>query len=228
MIHNRKVCALVPIKEHSERVKGKNFRDFCGRPLYQHVIAALDRTYAVDQILINTDSALVTKEAPMLSRKVRVIERPAALLGDLVSMNLIIAHDLDVADADLFLQTHATNPLIRPETFAAALSRFIEGEGKHDSLFSVNEFHSRFYSADGRPLNHDPENLIRTQDLPPIYEENSCIYVFTRESFARKQRRIGLAPAIFPTPTMESVDIDDEFTFRLAELLSLYSTAKAR
>ena len=91
MIHNRKVTALVPIKEHSERVPGKNFRDFCGKPLYQHIVRTLDRTYAVDEIVIDTDSHRVIREAPELSTKVKVLERPAELRGDEVSTNRILS-----------------------------------------------------------------------------------------------------------------------------------------
>jgi CMP-N-acetylneuraminic acid synthetase len=222
MIHSRKVVALLPIKDHSERVKGKNFREFCGKPLYHHILSALERTYAVDEIVINTDSPRVVLEAPKLSSKVRVIERPAELCGDFVSMNRIIEHDLAQSAGDVYLQTHATNPLLRSETIAMALKAFAEQE-EHDSLLTVNEFHSRFYFADGRPVNHDPENLIRTQDLPPLYEENSCLYLFTKESYGALKRRIGQNPMMYPTPAMESVDIDDEFAFRLAELLALYA-----
>lgn len=223
MIHNKTVTALVPIKDHSERVPGKNFRDFCGKPLYQHIVQTLDRTYAVDQILIDTDSDRVIREAPGLSPKVRVLERPAELRGDAVSTNKLFAYDLAQTQADIYLQTHATNPLLRSETIAKALRLFVDSDERHDSLFSVNRFQSRFYTHDCRPVNHDPEVLIPTQDLKPVYEENSCIYVFTKESFAKRQRRIGLKPQIFPTPQIESIDIDDEFTFRLAELLSLYA-----
>jgi CMP-N-acetylneuraminic acid synthetase len=223
MIHDRKVTALVPIKEHSARVTGKNFRDFCGKQLYQHIVQTLDRTYAVDEVVINTDSSRVIQEAPALSPKIRVIERPEELRGDAVSTNRIFAYDLTRTDADIYLQTHATNPLLKAETIAHALKLFVESEGEYDSLFSVNAFQSRFYTNEGVPVNHDPEDLIPTQDLDPVYEENSCIYVFTSESFAKKNRRIGLKPLMFPTPNIESIDIDDEFTFRLAELLALYS-----
>ena len=226
MIHNRKVVALVPIKDHSERVQGKNFREFCGRPLYQHIVQTLDQTYAVDEILINTDSHRALLEAPKLSPKVRVLERPTELRGDLVSMNKIIAYDITQTDAEVFLQTHATNPLLRAATIAHALKAFVEDE-ECDSLFTVNEYHSRFYFSGGKPVNHDPENLIRTQDLPPLYEENSCLYVFTKESFAQRNRRVGIKPKLHVTPSIESVDIDDELTFRLAELLALYGDKTA-
>ena len=223
MIHSRKVTALVPMKAHSERIKEKNLREFCGKPLFHHVMAALDRTYAVDEIIVNTDSDAIAVQAKKLFRKVKIHERPKDLCGDMVSMNRIIEYDLLQADGDLFLQTHATNPLIKPETFAAALKAFAEDEEGHDSLFGVNAYQSRFYTADGKPINHDPAQLIRTQDLAPVYEENSCLYIFTRESFAAAKARIGLKPMFYPTPRIESVDIDDEVSWRIAELLGLHA-----
>jgi len=223
MIHNRKVTALVPIKDHSERVKGKNFRDFCGKPLYHHIIHTLDRVYAVDEIAIDTDSIRVIAEAPKLSHKVKLIERPAELCGDFVSTNRIFEYDLSQTEAEIYIQTHTTNPLLKAETIAKAIAKYISREDEYDSLFFVNKYQSRFYMQDGTPVNHDPENLIRTQDLPPLYEENSTLYVFTKESFKKKGRRIGTKPYMYVTPPIESMDIDDEFTFRITELLALYA-----
>lgn len=226
MFHNRKVIALVPIKEHSERVKGKNFREFCGKPLYHHILDTLERTYAVDEVIVDTDSPRVMQEAPKLFPKLRVVERPTELRGDDVSVNRLIAHDLSLLEGDLYVQTHATNPLLKPDTIADALKKFAEDEENHDSLFAANRFQSRFYRDDGTAINHNPEELLRTQDLPSLYEENSMFYIFTRESFAKKNRRIGLKPLIYETPPMESIDIDDEFKFLLAELLAMYASAR--
>jgi CMP-N-acetylneuraminic acid synthetase len=227
MIYDRKVVALVPIKDHSERVTGKNFRDFAGKPLYHHIVHILDRVYAVDQIIINTDSPRVIEEGPTLSEKVVVHRRTDELLGDGMSTNRIFEYDLEHSDGEIYLQTHATNPLMRSETFAQALKAFVENEEDYDSLFGVTQHFSRFYDVEGRAINHDPEKLIRTQDLPPLCEENSCVYVFTKESFAKHGRRIGEIPLMFPTPAIQSVDIDDEFQFRLAELLALYADASS-
>ena len=224
MIHNRKVTALIPIKDHSERVKGKNFRNFCGKPLYYHIIHTLDMVYAVDEIVIDTDSPRVIAEGPGLSRKVRVIKRPAELCGDYVSTNRIFEYDLSQTEADIYIQVHATTPILKAETIAKTLGKFISIEDKYDSLFSVNKYQSRFYMQDGTAVNHDIENLIRTQDLHPMYEENSCLYIFTKESFRKKGRRIGVKPFMLVTPPIESIDIDDEFTFRIAELLALYAS----
>lgn len=225
MIHSRRVVALVPIKDHSERVVKKNFREFCGKPLYHHILDTLQKTYAVDEIVINTDSAVVRDEAPILFNKVRILMRPKELIGDTVSVNKLIEYDLENSEGDIYVQTHATNPLLKAETIARALKKFVENEeeGNADSLFSVNRFQSRFYDKTGKAINHDPEMLIRTQDLSPLYEENSCIYIFTKKSFKAKGRRIGERPDFFESPKIDSVDIDDEFTFKLAEILALYS-----
>ena len=223
MIFNRAVAALVPMKGHSERVPGKNRRNFAGKPLFHHILHTLQETYVIDEILVNTDSEAIAAEAAGKFSKVRIIERPQELCGDFVSVNKLIAYDMAQSQADIFVQTHATNPLLCGDTVSQALQQFASSEN-HDSLFGVNRIQSRLYFPDGRAINHDPTELARTQDLPPVYEENSCLYVFTKESFkAADERRIGNQPIMFETKRIESIDIDDEFTFGLAELLALYA-----
>ena len=222
MIFNKRIVALVPMKEHSERVPGKNVRPFAGRPLFHHILDTLENTYVVDEVVVNTDSERIAAEAIANCAKVRVLDRPQELRGDLVSMNKIIAYDISQVPADIYLQTHATNPLLRSETITEGLHQFVQLE-EHDSLFSVNRLQTRLYTAGGEPINHKPGELIRTQDLPPVFEENSVLYIFTRTSFAVHNRRIGGKPSMFETDRIESIDIDDEFTFRLAEMLARYA-----
>jgi len=222
MIFNREVVALVPMKEHSERVPGKNTRLFSGKPLFHHIIGTLEATYAIDKVVVDTDSEIIAEEAKSLFPKVQVIERPQELRGDLVSMNKLIAYDISHVASDIYLQTHTTNPLLRSKTISDALRAFARSE-EYDSLFTVNRVQTRLYTADGAPINHNPNELIRTQDLPPVYEENSCLYIFTSESFSKHQRRIGSKPLMYETDRIESIDIDDEYTFRLAEMLAGYA-----
>jgi CMP-N-acetylneuraminic acid synthetase len=223
MIHSRKVTALIPIKEHSERVKNKNFRLFNGKPLYHHILETIEHTYAIDEVIINTDSYVVMNEAAKLFTKVKISERPQELCGDHVSVNKIIAYDIEKFESDIYLQTHATNPLLKAETIAKGLKKYVDNEDQFDSLFSVNRFQSRFYNKEGEAVNHNPQELIRTQDLSPLYEENSNIYIFTKESFTVNGRRIGQKPYLFEIAKIEAIDIDDEFTFKLAEILALYA-----
>ena len=215
-----KLVAILPMKANSERVRGKNFKIFKTKPLYRWVLDKLLALDEVDKVIINTDASEILKQNGLpQSDKIILRERKLELCGDFVSMNKIIQDDINAVDSEKYLMTHTTNPLISQETFSHAISTFEQLDiNEFDSLFSVNKYQSRFYDGVAVPLNHDPSNLIRTQDLPPLFEENSCLYMFTRKSFEKTNARIGSKPKLYPTPFFESVDIDDAINWSIAEL----------
>lgn len=216
----RQLVALLPLKAHSERVPGKNFRPLAGKPLVRWILDTLLNVASVDLVVINTDAATLLNDLGVeASDRVLIRERKPELCGDMVSMNLVLADDVEAVDAERYLMTHTTNPLISAATIESSLSAFENSAGA-DSLFSVNKTQTRFYREDGRPVNHDPDNLVRTQDLEPWFEENSCIYLFTKESFNRSRARIGNAPVMFETPPLESIDIDVASDWFLAEAIA--------
>ena len=133
-------------------------------------------------------------------------------------MNDIINNDLENSDGAIYLQTHSTNPLLKAETITKAIQEF--KNSNRDSLFSVTKLQTRLYWKDGKPVNHNPEELIRTQDLPPLFEENSNIFIFTKESFAKAgNKRIGLNPMLFEMDKLEAIDIDEPQDFIMAEAI---------
>jgi CMP-N-acetylneuraminic acid synthetase len=214
------VTALVPMKGNSERVPGKNVRPLCGRPLFHWIVESLARSERIGEIVINTDSEAIAEDA-LRHFDVTILMRPAELCGDMVPIQPLIEHDLASTQGEWYLQTHSTNPLVTTETIDRAIAAFF-AQREHDSLFTVTPLQTRFYWPDGRAVNHDPEVLLRTQDLPPIMEENSCLYLFSREVFARRGHRLGSRPLLFPMDPFEAVDIDEEFDFAVAEALMRY------
>ncbi len=214
------VTALLPMKAHSQRVQGKNFRNFLGKPLFQWILDTLLSIETIDRIVINTDAVnLLLQNGLQLNERILLRERKTELCGDFVSMNKVLEDDVMNVQSDYYLMTHTTNPLLSSKTIRKALKAFLENEKNYDSLFTVNKFQTRFYRADGSAVNHDPNNLIRTQDLETWYEENSNLYIFTKESFLKTHARIGKKPLLFEVPRMESVDIDDQEGWDLAERL---------
>lgn len=213
---SERLVALVPMKAHSERVPNKNVREFNGRPLFHWILATLEATEAVDMIVVDTDSERIADEAPA-HFDVTVIDRAERLRGDAVPMNDIIGHDISVVEGDRYLQTHCTNPLLRPDTVDAAVEAYLGDD--RDSLFSVTPHKVRFWTEDVEPINHRRDELLPTQELDPLYEENSNIYLFTEASFARRDNRIGNTPMLFPMPAEEAVDIDYPMDFKTAEFL---------
>jgi len=212
-----KVVALLPMKANSERVKGKNFKLLAGKPLFQWILDALLENKEIDQVVINTDAKQILIENGLIeSSRVVIRERKPELCGDLVSMNLIIADDIANVPADTYIMTHTTNPLIKSQTIKKALEQYHSNLINHDSLFSVNKIQTRFYREDMAPVNHDPNNLIRTQDLEPWFEENSCLFIFSAKSFSSTNARIGKKPMMYITPSLESVDIDEPEDWEMA------------
>jgi CMP-N-acetylneuraminic acid synthetase len=214
-----RIAALVPMRHTSERVKGKNYRELGGRPLFHHIIEALSACELIGEIAVDTDSDLIAENAAARFPHVRVIPRPAHLLGAEVPMNEILLHDVTCVEADYYVQTHSTNPLLRPATITAALEAFLGQRDRYDSLFTVTPLNVRLWWRDGSPVNHDPDVLLRTQDLPPVMMENSCLYVFDRDTLERRRNRIGERPLLYQLNELEAWDIDDETDWSIVELL---------
>ena len=107
------------------------------------------------------------------------------------------------------MQTHSTNPLLSAGTIDAAVAAFAAAwPVHHDSLFSVSAVRTRLFDQLGRAVNHNPAMLMRTQDLPPLWEENSLLYIFKAQDLFQSHTRIGKRPLMFETPPCESHDID--------------------
>ena len=212
------IKALLFMKHHSERVPRKNMRDFCGRPLFHWIVKDLSDSKYISEIIINTDSEEIAESAKN-NFKVTIHMRPEHLLTITSNeANLILEHDLSITEGDYFLQTHSTNPLLTTESVDKSIESFFS-QNKYDSLFSVTALQTRLYSVEGKPLNHDPTKLIKTQDLQPVYEENSCIYIFSRDSFSKTRNRIGERPMLFPIEKLAAIDIDEMEDFVFAEYL---------
>jgi len=214
-----KLAALVPMRHQSERIPGKNYRSFAGRPLYHHILDSLLACREIDEVVIDTDSPVILEDARLHYPSVRVIERPAHLRGGMIPTNDVLLHDIAQVDADVFLQTHSTNPLLRAETISRAIGEFLTLHPAYDSLFGVTRLQARLWDAHGEAVNHDPSVLLRTQDLPPIYEENSSLYIFARATLERRRNRLGGRPFMFEIDRLEAWDIDEELDFQIAEFL---------
>ena len=217
------IVALLPMKANSERVPGKNFRKFVHKPLFRWILDSLLEVEDIARVVINTDARdLLAENGLVDAGRVLVRDRKPEICGDHVSMNRIIADDLQNVPADIYLMTHTTNPLLSAATIRDALCDFRarSAAGEVDSLFTVNRIQTRFYREDGSAVNHDPANLIRTQDLEPWFEENSNLYIFTGNSFNASGARIGLKPGMYVTPRLESLDIDEPEDWELAEAVA--------
>ncbi|MEI6190035.1 MAG: acylneuraminate cytidylyltransferase family protein [Chitinophagia bacterium] len=214
-----KIAALVPMRHSSERVPGKNYRNFAGKPLFFHIIESLTQSKYIETIVIDTDSKSIVELAKEHFPKIKILERPEHLKDGSVPMNDVLLNIINQVPADFYLQTHSTNPMLSTNTIDSGIKAFIDKYPMHDSLFSVTKKNVRYWDVLARPINHNQNILLRTQDLPPIFEENSCMYIFSKEILLGKHNRIGDRPLLFEMDEIETQDIDVELNFKVAEFL---------
>lgn len=211
-----KIVAVMPVKLQNERCPGKNTRLLGNKPLMQYELETLIQTDLCDSINVFCSSDEVI---PYIPEGVHFIKRPEFL--DLPTSNFSLIFDtfMNSVDADIYVYAHATAPFISLETMKQCIEAVKSGE--NDSAFCAVKLQDYLWQ-DGEPLNFDPTNIPRTQDLKPIFMETSGIYVFKKEVFEKHRRRIGLNPFIKEVSFKEAVDIDYPEDFELAETLLKY------
>ena len=199
---------FIPIKEISQRVPKKNFREFNGVPLYQYVISKYTQLRNFD-VHVDTDSEEVYDWCN--NNGITPHMRNPSLIGHKVSvtdliMNFIESNNID----DTICQVHVTSPLLDPKTIIDASIYLNEG---YDSIVGCDIIYNRFWeNKNGKmiPINHDPKELIQTQDLDPLYSENSSFYVFDSQTFMKTKNRIGDNPYFYEVKYPQNLDIDTE------------------
>ena len=215
----KQVVALVPMRHHSQRVPGKNYRLLAGKPLFHHILNSLLACPEIAQVVVDTDSPVILESIARDFPSVKAIERPEHFRADDIPMNEILAFDTSQVQADFYLQTHSTNPLLQPETISKAIQTFLGKYPAYDSLFSVTRLQTRLWDTLGRAVNHNPAILLQTQDLPPVFEENSCLYIFTRDTLLNRRNRLGDRPMMYEIDRAQAWDIDEEIDFEIVNFL---------
>lgn len=215
-----KIAAILPMKGNSERIKNKNLKDFNGRPLYSWILSNLLSSKYIDVILINTDSQEIKESVKKLFSdsmdKIILIDRDKKNIGDAVPMNRIIEEVIKDNKFDYYIQVHSTSPLLSKKTIDGVIENYLN-EKNYDSAMGVTPIYSRCYKKNGDPINHDLNKMLRTQDLEPIYEENSTFFIFSEKSFLESKNRISTRCKMYEINKIESIDIDTEEEFFIAK-----------
>jgi CMP-N-acetylneuraminic acid synthetase len=206
-----RVTAVVPIKLNNERLPGKNLKMLGDKPLIQYILHTLTSIPIIDTVYVYCSDEHVCDFMP---ERVRFLKRPEFLDFSSAHFNQIFDCFISEVASDIYVLAHATAPFLRPETIAECIEEV--RNGKHDSAFTATRIQD-FLWMNGHPLNFDPSDIPRSQDLVPIYRETTGLYIFTERSYAENHTRIGKHPYIREVSFKESVDINNPEDFELAE-----------
>lgn len=205
-----KTVALVPIKLNSQRLPHKNILNIAGKPLCWHICNTLCSVKMIDEVYVYCSDEMVKEYIPQETIFKR---RSESLDADEVKGFDIYQAFMDEVDADVYVLAHTTSPFIGRETIEDALGRVLSG--KNDSAFSAERIQT-FAWYDNAPINYNPNDVPRTQDMKPIWVETSAFYIFRKEVFSVSKRRIGFKPYIKEVTGIEALDIDEKKDYDLA------------
>lgn len=212
-----KVVAVVPMKLNNQRLPQKNTRCFTnGKPLCSYILETLKRITKIDEIYVYCSNPEIKKYIP---NDIKYLTRSQTLDKNETKMNEVLQCFAKTIPADIYVMTHTTAPFINAKSIEKGLEAVMSG--KYDSAFAAKKIQD-FLWKDGKPFNYDLENIPRTQDLQPIYQETSGFYIFRSNVICSQKRRIGDNACIVEVGEIEAVDIDEQEDFLIADAIYNY------
>jgi CMP-N-acetylneuraminic acid synthetase len=206
-----KIIAFVPIKLNNQRLPGKNVKSFeNGKPLCYYIFQTLLTLNDVDEVFVYCSDTHIIDFIPP---QIRFLQRSTSLDQDSTKINEVLTSFARDVFADIYIMAHATAPFITNTSIEKGLAAVQSGE--YDSAFSAKKLQT-FLWENERPLNYKLDNIPRTQDLMPIFEETNGFYIYTSDIICKQNRRIGNKPRIIEVSKIESLDIDEQIDFDIA------------
>lgn len=209
-----KTVAVVPMKLNNRRLPQKNTKSFTnGKPLCSYILSTLMKVSGIDEVYVYCSNPDIKDYIP---DGVKFLKRSESLDQDTTKMNEVLKCFAEDVPADIYVMTHTTAPFISVESIEKGLNAVLSGE--YDSSFAAKKLQD-FIWKDGKPFNYEPDNIPRTQDLEPLFEETSGFYIYRSEVMTRLNRRIGDKPFITEVGEIESIDIDEPEDFEIADAI---------
>ena len=208
-----KIACFVPIKLKSERLPDKMLLPIGNKLLCQHIFDILlevKKTIDMDIYCFCSDE----KIKQYLPENIIFLKREVSLdLNETKGLDIYKSFSEKI-DADIYGLFHATSPFIKSESIVKGFNKLINEN--FDSSFSVSKIQTFTWFED-KPLNYDLDNVVRTQDIKPIFYETSAFYIFESDILKKNNRRIGDNSSMIETDNIEAIDIDERKDYELAK-----------
>ncbi len=210
-----KIKALIPVRSGSLRVANKNIRPFANSTLLEIKIKQMLSISSLDGVVVNSNDDTMLKIAEKAGAE--TVKRDQYFATNEVSINEVYCNMAENFSADIMLFVHVTNPLLSNETIKNALNKY-KNLAEHDSINTVHDV-KEFLWKDGVPINYDPTNKPRSQDLPNIITINHAVNIIDKNLAIKNKDIFGTKPFLLPIDKVEAIDIDDMLDFEFAEFM---------
>lgn len=213
-----KVAALIPARSGSKGIPNKNFKEFCGAPLWLWTDRAARDSGIFDEIFLSTDE-----------------DRPPELCTDSASLDdVLVYYQHEHPDVDLWCLLQPTSPLRTADDIKAAYQMMLEKEpngddAKYDSLVSVYSDPMLGWIANsvGIPGVEEAQAIAtyrvnkrpNRQDRKDWYKENGAIYFTRKYVIEHAKCRLHGFIGLYVMPKERSIEIDDMVDWDIAEYM---------
>lgn len=228
-MHEKKnILGLIPARGGSKGIRGKNIRPLLGKPLIAYTIESALKSGVLGRVIVSTDSLKIKKLSQRYGAECPFL-RPASLARDDTPMISVIRQAVKFMEErenffpEIIVLLQPTSPLRRPAHIKGALDIFLESRA--DSLVSLCEArYSPYWMAkliEGKVVSvaRDSQRYTRRQDLPLFYRFNGAIYIAKRDLAMKRDNTLTKNTSALIMKEEDSVDIDTELDFQLAELI---------
>jgi len=233
MFNEHSLLALIPARDGSKGLVGKNTMDCAGRPLIEWSISAAQNVNFFDDVLVSTDSKKIADIAINAGASVPFL-RPDELAKDSASMLDVVKHtwknylDSNGKNFDYIVVLQATSPLRTASHILSAIELFFKkSKSTKDTLASAYEIDKKYgwlmqtennTSYINFCFDIDTKNPQR-QKLKPLYLPNGAIYIMKGSEIDSGFYHNNTIPFIMDIK--DSVDIDNIEDFISAENMLL-------
>tara|TARA_R100001460_G_scaffold11121_1_gene26102 strand:- start:547 stop:1212 length:666 start_codon:yes stop_codon:yes gene_type:complete len=209
------ITVLIAVRGGSKRVPGKNIRPFGSSNMLQMKIEQATRLSGINNIVVTSDDEGMLELANSLGAT--TMRRDPFYASDTVPMGDVYVHLASSLDCKDILWTPVTSPLIKDESVQECIDLYKEIE-EYDSVVTANYIREYLW-LDNAAMNYDPKNHPRSQDLPDVYALNFAANILPRELMIQNKNILGNKFYPLMLDDIESVDVDTEFDFMVAEAL---------
>jgi N-acylneuraminate cytidylyltransferase len=211
----RKVTAVIPVRKGSVRVKNKNTKPFSGSNLLSIKIKQLKTIQQIDEIIVSTDCDLMANIAKEEGVKVHI--RDDYYASSEATNSEFFKNLAESIECEHVMYSPVTCPLISSETYFECLSLYKKSNDIENLITTSLVKHHMWLN--GQPLNYKIEKSPNSQDLPDIHKVTYGVCLISRENMIKHANVVTASPTFKVLDEIESIDIDTEFDFMVAEMI---------
>ncbi len=217
-----RIVAVIPVKETSERVKGKNFKLFTDNvSLLELKIQHLLSSSIFDEIYISSDSL----KAETIAKKydIKFIKRDKFFCNNVTSWSDVIYNVVSSIPEEItstIAWCHTTSPLFENYKEAIQTYKSIENNNDYNGLITVSKLSEFIVNEKSRPINyHWGVWHEYSQNLDKLYSITGALFITTKNEILKNRYVVSTKPYLFVVSDYESIDVDTIYDFNLAKLM---------